>query len=126
IKKDLKHDRDRINDLEYNQQNINTGKNTIEKQKHEIDVLQEQVLALKKDLKNVEAENTALLKNKDAELQLLKEKNAELEVKLAQKDIEHSEDINNNKWGQTNNWGQNRSWGNVERGTGTWTMDQNN
>ena len=28
---------------------------------------------------------------------LLKEKNAELEVKLAQKDIEHSEDINNNK-----------------------------
>ncbi len=126
IKKDLKHDRDRINDLEYNQQNINTGKNTIEKQKHEIDVLQEQVLALKKDLKNVEAENTALLKNKDAELQLLKEKNAELEVKLAQKNIEHSEDINNNKWGQTNNWGQNRSWGNVERGTGTWTMDQNN
>ncbi|MCR4834590.1 MAG: hypothetical protein K5900_13590, partial [Butyrivibrio sp.] len=90
-------------------------------------MLQEEVLSLKKDLKTVEAEQASISKDKDIEIQFLKEKNAELEARLAQKDIERSEDIDNNaKWGQSSNWGQNLSWGDVDRGTGTWNMDQSN
>lgn len=127
MKNDLKRSQDHINNLEYEQRHVNSDKAIIARQKHEIDMLQEEVLSLKKDLKTVEAEQASISKDKDIEIQLLKEKNAELEVRLAQKDIERSEDIDNNtKWGQSSNWGQNRGWGNVDRGTGTWNMDQNN
>lgn len=127
MKDDLKRSQDHINNLEYDQRNVSSDKAIIERQKHEIDMLQEEVLSLKKDLKTVEAEQASISKDKDIEIQFLKEKNAELEARLAQKDIERSEDIDNNaKWGQSSNWGQNRSWGNVDRGTGTWNMDQSN
>ncbi len=127
LKNNLKHNQDRTSNLEYNHQHVTSDKATIERQKHEIDKLQEEVMSLKKTLKTIEAEQASSSQNKDLEIQLLKEKNAELEAELVQKDIDRSKDIDSStKWGQTSDWGQNRSWGNVDRGTGTWNMDQNN
>ena len=122
---ELSGTRERVRSLENELFNVRQYKTTMEHQKGEINALRGEIKELRNQLKDVE-------QSRNAEIETLRARNAELEARISEKDVSKIVD-----YGMPSGWGQGATqtagWGNQtvstgwepqERSASTWDVDQ--